>query len=275
MRSGIVHRDLKPANVMVGGDGRVKVLDFGLARMRGAEGEFTSSQLPTDLHTREGAVMGTAPYMSPEQVSGLEVDHRTDIFSLGVVLYEMATGTRPFQGPNAAALLSAILRDSAPAVTDVRPDLPRELDWLISRCLEKDRKLRTQSASEVRDELAALRRQSSSGAHPRSALAATPIGPWTYSSGQSTGVSTRTHSWRSIVRSWRRCDSHPGSRQSSRRRKSGRIRSARARRRLSRRRGSESRADQSPRVYRLFPRVPQGGRGLHGSGGLAACCMDI
>jgi serine/threonine protein kinase len=155
---GIVHRDLKPANVMVGRDGRVKVLDFGLARMRGPQAdESTGSQLPTDLHTSEGAVMGTAPYMSPEQVSGLEVDHRTDIFSLGVVLHEMATGTRPFQGSSAAALLSAILRDPPPAVTDVRPDLPRELDWLISRCLEKDRNLRTQSAREVRDGLAALR----------------------------------------------------------------------------------------------------------------------
>jgi serine/threonine protein kinase len=168
---GIVHRDLKPANIMVGGEGRVKVLDFGLARMRGAEAEeSTGSQLPTDLHTREGAVMGTAPYMSPEQVSGVPVDHRTDIFSLGVVLHEMATGTRPFGGPSAAALLSAILRDPPPAVAGVRPDLPRELDWLISRCLEKDRNLRTQSAREVRDSLAALRRQTSSDAAPRSSV---------------------------------------------------------------------------------------------------------
>ncbi len=168
---GIVHRDLKPANIMVSGDGRVKVLDFGLARMKEPEaGESSGSQLPTDLHTHEGAVMGTAPYMSPEQVSGLALDHRTDIFSLGVVLHEMATGSRPFQGPNAAALLSAILRDPPPAVAGVRPDLPRELDWLISRCLEKDRNLRTQSAKEVRDGLAALRRQTSSGAFPRSAV---------------------------------------------------------------------------------------------------------
>ncbi len=170
---GIVHRDLKPANIMVSDDGRVKVLDFGLARMRGPEAEESSgSQLPTDLHTREGAVMGTAPYMSPEQVSGLPLDHRTDIFSLGVVLHEMATGTRPFQGPSAAALLSAILRDPPPAVAGVRPDLPRELDWLIGRCLEKDRNLRTQNAREIRDELAALRRQSSSGAPSRSGVPA-------------------------------------------------------------------------------------------------------
>ncbi len=167
---GIVHRDLKPANIMVSADGRVKVLDFGLARMREPEAEASGSQLPTDLHTSEGAVMGTAPYMSPEQVSGLPLDHRTDIFSLGVVLHEMATGSRPFQGPSAAVLLSAILRDPAPAVADVRPDLPRELDWLIGRCLEKDRNLRTQSAKEIRDGLATLRRQTASGAVLRSTV---------------------------------------------------------------------------------------------------------
>ncbi len=172
---GIVHRDLKPANIMVGSDGRVKVLDFGLARMKASEAEESGSQLPTDLHTSEGAVMGTAPYMSPEQVSGAELDHRTDIFSLGVVLHEMATGSRPFQGPSAAQLLSAILRDPPPAVAAVRTDLPPELDWLIGRCLEKDRNLRTQSAREIRDGLAALRRQTASGAHPRSPVSGAPI----------------------------------------------------------------------------------------------------
>jgi len=172
---GIVHRDLKPANIMVSDDGRVRVLDFGLARMREPESnESSGSQLPTDLHTSEGAVMGTAPYMSPEQVSGLAVDHRTDIFSLGVVLHEMATGSRPFQGPTAAVLLSAILRDPPPSVADTRPDLPPELDWLIARCLEKDRNLRTQNVKEVRDGLAALRRRTSSGASSRPAVSGVP-----------------------------------------------------------------------------------------------------
>ena len=112
---GIVHRDLKPANVMVGKDGRVKVLDFGLARMSGAmAGGSGGSELPTDLHTREGVVLGTVPYMSPEQVSGRPLDHRTDIFSLGVMLYEMATGQRPFAGASPVELLSSILKDEPP-----------------------------------------------------------------------------------------------------------------------------------------------------------------
>ncbi|PYX49500.1 MAG: hypothetical protein DMG79_08555, partial [Acidobacteria bacterium] len=152
---GIVHRDLKPANVMVSNDGRVKVLDFGLAKdIRGANP--ADATMTSDSHTQIGVVMGTPAYMSPEQTSGRPLDHRTDIFSMGVVLHEMATGRRPFEGSSSAELVSAILRDTPSSITDMRPDLPGDLARIVRRCLEKDPRHRLQTARDVNNEFREL-----------------------------------------------------------------------------------------------------------------------
>jgi serine/threonine protein kinase len=149
---GIVHRDLKPANLMLTDEGRVKVLDFGLAKeIRAANsGDAT---LTSAGHTEVGLVMGTPRYMSPEQIAGRPLDHRTDIFSLGIILYEMSTGSRPFAGTSSAELASAILRDTPPLVTDLRANLPVSLARIIQRCLEKSVADRFQSARDIRNEL--------------------------------------------------------------------------------------------------------------------------
>ena len=152
---GIVHRDLKPANVMVTHEGRVKILDFGLAKDVSADNS-NQSTVTSAGHTQAGVVMGTPSYMSPEQVSGRPLDHRTDIFSLGVMLHEMATGQRPFHGASSAELISSVLRDHPPLVTEIRPDLPADLARIIRRCLEKDPRRRMQTARDVSNEFREL-----------------------------------------------------------------------------------------------------------------------
>jgi serine/threonine protein kinase len=154
---GILHRDLKPANVMVTNEGRVKVLDFGLAKDVGGE-TSNEATLTSAEPTQAGIVMGTPAYMSPEQVAGRTLDHRTDIFSLGVVLHEMATGRRPFEGASSAELVSSILRDNPPLVTEVRSELPSDLARVIRRCLEKDPRYRMQTARDVSNEFRDLAR---------------------------------------------------------------------------------------------------------------------
>ncbi len=164
--AGITHRDLKPDNVMIDAKARVKVLDFGLAKRAPRGRDANAGQQTTLELTEDGRVLGTMPYMSPEGLMASTVDARSDIFSLGIILYEMATGERPFSGPNAAQLISSILRDTPESVTAVRDELPRHLGRIVRRCLEKDPERRYQSALDVRNELQDLWREIESGELP-------------------------------------------------------------------------------------------------------------
>lgn len=155
---GITHRDLKPQNVMIGENGRLKVLDFGLAKIEDTgAGDEDVRNISTATLSVEGGLIGTLQYMSPEQAQGKQVDHRTDIFSLGLILFEMVTGGRPFNGDSRVALLASIIRDPSPNIQELRPDVPPMLRRIIERCLAKDPNRRYQSLMDLRADLEDVR----------------------------------------------------------------------------------------------------------------------